>query len=153
MNSIIILPPGTSQVALVVKNPPVSSGDIKDVGLVPESGRSLEEGMATHSSILAWRIPWTKEPGRLQSVGSQRVGHNWSNWAQTLFAFQSGSISHDLDFILKLRWIVLWTKLWQGRGSICSNESFEVRSIFVQILGLPHVSCVPWGKQLSLSEW
>ena len=34
----------------------------------------LEEGMATHSSILAWRIPWTGEPGRLQSMGSQRVG-------------------------------------------------------------------------------
>ena len=36
----------------------------------------LEEGMATHSGILAWRIPWTEDPGRLQSVGWQRVGHN-----------------------------------------------------------------------------
>ena len=36
----------------------------------------LEERMATHSSILAWRIPWTEEPRRLQSMGSQRVGHN-----------------------------------------------------------------------------
>ena len=36
----------------------------------------LEEGMATHSSILAWRIPWTEEPGRLQSMGLQRVGHD-----------------------------------------------------------------------------
>ena len=36
----------------------------------------LEKGMATYSSILAWRIPWTEEPGGLQSVGSQRVGHN-----------------------------------------------------------------------------
>ena len=36
---------------------------------------SLEKGMATHSSILAWRIPWTEEPGGLQPVGSQRVGH------------------------------------------------------------------------------
>ena len=36
----------------------------------------LEEGTATHSSILAWRIPWTEEPGRLQSIGSQRVGHD-----------------------------------------------------------------------------
>jgi len=36
----------------------------------------LEEGMATHSSTLAWRIPWTEEPGRLQSMGLQRVGHN-----------------------------------------------------------------------------
>ena len=37
---------------------------------------SLEKGMATHSSILAGRIPWTEEPGRLQSMGSQRVGHD-----------------------------------------------------------------------------
>ena len=37
----------------------------------------LEKGMATHSSILAWRIPWTEEPGGLQSMGSQRVGHDW----------------------------------------------------------------------------
>ena len=36
----------------------------------------LEEGMATHSGILAWRIPWTEEPGRLQSMGSQRVGYD-----------------------------------------------------------------------------
>ena len=36
----------------------------------------LEKGTATHSSILAWRVPWTEEPGGLESVGSQRVGHN-----------------------------------------------------------------------------
>ena len=42
-----------------------------DPGLIPGSGRSLEKEMATHSSILAWRIPWTEEPGRLQSMGSQ----------------------------------------------------------------------------------
>ena len=38
----------------------------------------LEEGMATHSSILAWKIPWTEEPGQLQSMGSQRVWHHWA---------------------------------------------------------------------------
>ena len=37
---------------------------------------ALEKEMATHSSILAWEIPWTEEPGRLQSMGSQRVGHD-----------------------------------------------------------------------------
>ena len=37
----------------------------------------LEKEMATHSSILAWRISWTEDPGRLQSMGLQRVGHNW----------------------------------------------------------------------------
>ena len=39
----------------------------------------LEKGMATHFSILAWQVSWTEEPGRLQSIGSQRVGNNWSN--------------------------------------------------------------------------
>ena len=39
---------------------------------------SLEKGMATHSSTLAWRIPWTEEPGSLQSMGSHRVGHEWA---------------------------------------------------------------------------
>ena len=43
----------------------------------------LEEGMATHSSILAWRIPWAENPGRLPSMGSQRVGHNCINLAHT----------------------------------------------------------------------
>ena len=46
-----------------------------DPGSIPGLGRPLEKEMATHSSTLAWKIPWTEEPGRLQSLGSQRVGH------------------------------------------------------------------------------
>ena len=57
-------------------NLPASAGDIKDMGLIPVSGRPLEEGMATLSSILSWEIPWTEEPGRLQSMGSQTVRHD-----------------------------------------------------------------------------
>ena len=60
----------------MVKNTPASAGDIRDAGLIPGSGRSPGRGMTTHSSIVAWRIPWTEEPGGLQSMGSQRVGHN-----------------------------------------------------------------------------
>ena len=41
----------------------------------------LDEGMATHSSILAWKIPQTEEPGKLQSMESQTVQHDWSDWA------------------------------------------------------------------------
>ena len=55
----------------MVKNAPANAGDIRDVCLIPED--PLEEGMATHSSVLAWRIPWTEEPGRLRSMGSRRV--------------------------------------------------------------------------------
>ena len=47
-----------------------------DLGLIPGSGRSLEKEMATHSSTLAWKIPWTEECGRLQFMGPQRVGHD-----------------------------------------------------------------------------
>ena len=47
-----------------------------DPGLIPGLRRSPGEGMATHSSFLAWKIPWTEEPGRLQSMGSQRVRHD-----------------------------------------------------------------------------
>ena len=60
----------------MVKNLPASAGDIRDMSSVPRLGRSLEKEMATHSSILAWRIPWTEEPGGLQSLGLQRVGHD-----------------------------------------------------------------------------
>ena len=55
----------------------------------------LEKGMATHSSILALRIPWTEEPGRLQSMGSQRVGHDWVTFT---FTFTSRLISTSWNF-------------------------------------------------------
>ena len=61
----------------MVRNPPASAGD-----LVQSLGweAPLENGMAAHSSVLAWRIPWMEEPGRLQSMGLQRVGHSlWLN--------------------------------------------------------------------------
>ena len=51
----------------MVKNPLANVGDIRDMGSIPESGRPPEEEMATHSSIVAWRIPWTKDPNKLQS--------------------------------------------------------------------------------------
>jgi len=63
-------------VAQWVKNSPASAGDVRDSGLIPGSGRFVEEKMAAHSTIPAWEIPWTEGPGRLQSMGSQRVGHD-----------------------------------------------------------------------------
>jgi len=65
-----------SQVALLVKNPPADAGDPSDSGWSLGQEDLLEEGMATHSSILVWRIPWTQEPGGLQSIGLQRVRHD-----------------------------------------------------------------------------
>ena len=60
----------------MVKNTPANAGDIKKQVRSLGWEDSLEEATATHSSILAWRIPWTEEPGRLQFIGSQRVGHD-----------------------------------------------------------------------------
>ena len=67
---------GASQVALVVKNPPAMQEPQET--WVRSLGQEdlLEEGMATLSSILAWRIPWTDEPNGLWSLGSQRVRHD-----------------------------------------------------------------------------
>ena len=53
----------------MVKNALANAADIRDTGLIPGSGRSLEKEIAIHSSILAWRIPWTQEPRGLQSMG------------------------------------------------------------------------------------
>ena len=63
---------GSSLVAQMVKNlPAMQETQVQALGWEDP----LEKGMATHSSILAWRIPWTEDPGRLQSMGSQRVRH------------------------------------------------------------------------------
>ena len=53
----------------MVKNPPANAEDIRDMGLIPGQEDPLEKGTETHSSFLAWRIPWTEEHGGLQSIG------------------------------------------------------------------------------------
>ena len=57
----------------VVRNSPATAGDARDLGWIPGLEDPLEKEMATYSSILAWKIPWTEEPGGLQSMGLQRV--------------------------------------------------------------------------------
>ena len=69
--------------AQMVKRLPANSGDL---GSIPGLGRSLEKGMATHSIILAWRIPWTEEPGGLQSMGSQESDTTGQLSLSVLFA-------------------------------------------------------------------
>ena len=72
LGEILICEQWASQVALVVKNSPANAGDARDASSILGLEDPLEEGIAIHSSILAWEIPWTEEPGRLQSIGSQR---------------------------------------------------------------------------------
>ena len=70
-----------SQVALAIKTLPANA-DVRDMGFDPRVGKiPLEEGMATHSNILSWRISWIEESGVLQSTGSHRVGQNCSDSA------------------------------------------------------------------------
>ena len=63
----------TSQVVLGVKNSPANAGDLSNGGSIPGWGRSPGGGHGTHSSVLAWKIPWTEEPGGLQSIESQEL--------------------------------------------------------------------------------
>ena len=65
-------------VTLVVKNPASNAGEARGMGLIPDLGRFSGVEKAAPFSILAWEIPWTEESGGLQSMGPQRVRHNWA---------------------------------------------------------------------------
>ena len=60
----------------MVKNLPVNAGDVRNLGLINGSGRSPGAGHGNPLQYFVWRIPWTEEPGELQSIGLQRVGHD-----------------------------------------------------------------------------
>ena len=86
---IIVMTGGT-----VVKNPAASAGDAEDWVWSLGCADPLKEEMAAHSSILAWRIPWTKEPNRLWSIGMQRVRHDWAtelNWTDPWLGVPGGT--------------------------------------------------------------
>ena len=85
-----------SHVVLVIM--PNSAGDTRDTGSVPGLGRSPGGGHATHSSILAWIIPWTEEPG------GQRVGHDWSDLACTHMLFGAFSLGVCFTWCYMYRW-------------------------------------------------
>ena len=77
------LPKRASQMVLIVKNSPTNARDISNTGSILDWEYPLEESTVTHSSIHAWIIPWTEEPGGLQFIGLQRARHDWSNLAHT----------------------------------------------------------------------
>ena len=85
----------------------------------------LEKEMATHSSILAWRIPWWEEPGRLQSTGSQRVRQDWAT---------SLSLSHFVHNITALPWSVIFIFNFPASTWICwSIATYLVFSVLLDI--------------------
>ena len=86
---------------------------------------NLEKAMATHSSTLAWKIPWTEEPGRLQSMGSRRVRHDWAT-PLLLFTFMH------------------WRRKWQPTPVFLPGESQGRQSL---------VCCCLWGRtELDMTE-
>ena len=121
--------------AQMVKNPPVMRETwVRSLG----QEDPLEKGMATHSSILAWRLPWTEEPGGLQSMGSQRVRHNSApigfNWGACTSVAQSYPIfcdPMDLD-VSEIYWVSLQERI-KGKGGeksfrlCCGSDPWERR--------------------------
>ena len=75
--------------------------------------------MATHSSILTWKIPWTEEPGRLQFVGLQRVRHNWGNLACMHTWFKI--ILYSVKYLLRVNRMFLLAKFWKYFSKLLLN--------------------------------
>ena len=90
--------------ALVVKNPPASAGDLRDLGLIPRPGRSPGEGNGNPLSILAWRIPWAEEPGRLQPIVLQRVGHDLVNMCAHTYILYTHTYTSDFRMWKEISW-------------------------------------------------
>ena len=90
-----------------------------DMGSIPGSGDPLEEEMVTQSSILAWRIPWTEEPGGLQSMGSQRIRHDLA-----IKQYDQNPHFRKVNFGIQFRTIFpfpSWTaEKLQVKGTLCS---------------------------------
>ena len=119
---------------------------------------ALEKDMATHSSVLAWRIPGTGEPGGLMSMGSHRVGHDWSNLAAVAAAVFHCKDIHECNlFTLGLPWVIVavhrlslvavsrvYSALW-CTGFSCSNAS----CCWAQSLGHGGSLVVVWGLSCS----
>ena len=100
----------------------------------------LKKGMTTHSSVLAWRIPWTEEPGGLQSLGSQRIRHEWRDWACTSFIYIWKLSLRGLDFCQgKVNWytVSLWT---QEEEASCGYDGDSGGSLCYVLGAFPHCS-------------
>ena len=136
--------------------------------------------MATHSSVLAWRIPGTEEPGRLLSMGSHRVGHDWSNLAAAaaaaamaphsntlawkipctedpgrLQSMGSLKVGHGWAILFSLFTFMHWRRKWQPTPVFLPGESRGWGSL-VEVYGVWHASVVSdsvWLRSSSSDRW
>ena len=135
------LRPGEAVKRSVVKNARLNKHSLS-FNLVCSYGNNLEKEMATHSSILAWGIPWTEEPGGLPSIGLQRVGRDWATNTLTLICAQEFPFFWIFPF--KVFLLIKYTK---------SMTSFLISLLFlfsVQDRAL-FPSCLPSTNQFSLT--
>ena len=148
-----------SQVVSVVKNLPANARDIRVAGSIPGSRRFSGVRHGTHSSILGWRIPWTEEPGRLQSIGSQRVGHDWRDSAHGMHIYIYGIL---VVYSLSHVWLSCNTMNYSPPGSsshgISQARILEWVAISYykrssQPRGWTHVSCVSSIGRWILYHW
>ena len=99
----------------------------KQVKIWFSHGTLMEKAMAPHSSTLAWQIPWMEEPGRLQSMGSHRVRHDWSDLAATepgrLQSMGSLRVRHNWATSLSLLTFMPWKRKWQPTPVFLPGES------------------------------
>ena len=97
----------------------------------------LEEGVATHSSILAWRISWAEEPGGLLSIGSQRVGHDWSDLAcmYTYMAYLTQKISNKNKLKEKkiCRLMSTYTQFWKQSSLLTSSQISLLQILIIHV--------------------
>ena len=106
---------------------------------------ALEKEMAAHSSVLAWRIPGTGEPGGLPSMGSHRVGHDWSDLVAVAAAAAAAKGHSVSPSLFKWAYSLSWRRNWQPSPVFFPRESHGQRSL---------VGCSPWGcKELDTTEW
>ena len=114
----------------------------------------LEKKMATHSSILAWRIPWTEEPGRLQSMRSQRVGHNWAaNTFTFMMKYDGGGLVAKSCPII---WNIVITKQLGLYGGFPGGSDGKIICLQCRRPGFdPWVRKIPWSRkwQLTTGFW
>ena len=125
-----------SLVAQVVKNPPARQETrVRSLGWED----TLEKGMANHSSILAWEIPWTEKPGGLQPMGLQRVGHDWvTNTLHTHFC------KYPFFLVLVSNVSCHWKELLKKDFSLLKVNSFIHPSLGNSVL-LSHLRGQKWS--------
>ena len=109
----------------------------------------LEEGMATHSSIFAWRIPWTEKPGGLQSVGSKIIKHNWSDLACT----QGKSQRLTCSVIHVHSYIISQSSKTLGRDSCLPSGISEDRNINGVTQKIPVEKPLVWWSKSLRHTW